>query len=282
MKFRLATMALMTAVSALAATAAHAEETAPPPAITVSGSVGLVSDYRFRGVSQSNEEMAIQGGITISHKSGVYIGTWGSNLAGWGQFGGSNMELDLIAGYKMPVGPATLDVGLTWYMYPGGSDITDFAEPYVKVSGTIGPVNALAGVAYAPKQRALGNWSSTGALSSAGVYDSPNAKDDNFYIWTDLSSAIPSTPVTVKGHFGYSNGNPGLGPNGTSVTPTGSYFDWLLGADVALGKLTLGIAYVDTDITKAKAAYLQPNFSNTKDGSSIAESQVVFSISTAF
>lgn len=282
MKFRLATIALMTAVSALAATAAHAEETAPPSAITVSGSLALVSDYRFRGVSQSNEEMAIQGGITVSHASGFYVGTWASNLAGWGQFGGSNMELDLIAGYKMPVGSATLDVGVTWYMYPGGSDISDFAEPYVKVSGTVGPASLTAGVAYAPKQQALGNWSSTGALSSAGIFDSPNAKDDNLYIWTDVSGGVPGTPVTLKGHVGYSNGNPGLGPNGTSVTPTGEYVDWLLGADVAVGKLTFGVAYVDTNITRAEAAYLQPNFSNTKDGSSIAESQVVFSISTAF
>lgn len=278
MKTRLATMAFLLGVSS----PALADEAAPPPALTVSGSVALVSDYRFRGVSQSNEEMAIQGGITVSHKSGFYIGTWASNLAGWGQFGGSNMELDLIAGYKMPVGGATLDVGLTWYMYPGGSDITDFAEPYVKLSGTVGPASLTAGVAYAPKQQALGNWSSTGALSSAGIFDNPNTKDDNLYIWTDASGGVPGTPVTLKGHLGYNNGNPGLGPNGTSVTPTGEYFDWMLGADVAVGKLTLGVAYVDTSITRAEAAYLQPNFSNTKDGSSIAESQVVFSVSTAF
>jgi Bacterial protein of unknown function (Gcw_chp) len=277
MKIRVATMALLLGVSS----PALAQE-APPPPVTVSGSVALVSDYRFRGVSQSNEEMAIQGGITVSHTSGAYAGVWASNLAGWGQFGGSNMELDLIAGYKIPAGGATVDVGLTWYMYPGGSDITDFAEPYVKVSGTVGPANIIAGVAYAPKQKALGNWSSTGALSAAGVFDNPNAKDDNLYIWTDVSSAVPNTPVTLKGHLGYSNGNPGLGPNGTSVTPTGKYFDWLVGADVAVGKLTLGVAYTDTDITTAKAAYLQPNFSNTKDGSSIAGPQVVFSVGVAF
>ncbi len=274
---------LSSALALVAATPALADEaTAPPPDLVVSGSVALVSDYRFRGVSQSNEEMAIQGGITVSHESGAYAGTWASNLAGWGQFGGSNMELDLFAGYKKSFGGATVDVGVTWYMYPGGSDITDFAEPYVKVSGTLGPVNALAGVAYAPKQRALGNWSSTGALSAAGIFDNPGAKDDNLYLWTDISGAVPSTPITLKAHLGYSDGNPGLGPNGTSVAPTGEYVDWMLGADVALGKITLGVSYVDTNISRADAAYLQPNFSNTKDGSSIAESQVVFSVSVAF
>ena len=88
-------------IFALAAPA-EAQETAPPPPLKVSGSVGLVNDYRFRGVSQSDEEMAIQGGFTIAHESGLYVATWGSNLAGWGQFGGSNMELDLVAGYKLP------------------------------------------------------------------------------------------------------------------------------------------------------------------------------------
>jgi uncharacterized protein (TIGR02001 family) len=283
MKVRLAAMALMTAVSTLAATAAHAEETAPPPAITVSGSVALVSDYRFRGVSQSDKGVAVQGGITVSHESGAYAGFWSSNLAGWGTFGGPNLELDLIGGYKVPVGSGvTLDVGLTWYLYPGGASKTDFAEPYVKLSGTIGPASVTAGVAYAPKQQALGQWYNSGKSAVAGVYDNPGDKKENFYIWTDAAAGIPSTPVTLKGHIGYSKGNPGLGPNGTSVTPTGEYFDWLLGADIAVGRVTLGIAYVDTDITKRESGYLYPNFSSTKDGSSIARQKVVFSVGAAF
>ncbi|MCW1383415.1 TorF family putative porin [Novosphingobium sp. KCTC 2891] len=263
----------------LAAPAFAQEETKP---ITVSGSAALVSDYRFRGVSQTDEEMAIQGGFTVSHESGAYVGTWASNLAGWGTFGGSNMELDIYGGYKIPVGGGTLDVGLTWYMYPGGADITDFAEPYVKLSGTAGPVNLLAGVAYAPKQEALGRWYLSGASYGTGTPDKPGAKSDNLYLWGDASAGIPNTPLTVKAHIGYSDGNAGLGPNGTSVAPTGKYWDWLIGADYALGPLTLGVAYVDTDITTAQSAYLQPNFSSTKDGSPISGAQVVFSVTAAF
>ncbi|WP_010542871.1 TorF family putative porin [Sphingomonas elodea] len=255
---------------------AFAQETEAPKSITVSGSVALVSDYRFRGVSQSDKEMAVQGGLTATHESGLYASVWGSNLAGWGTFGGSNMELDLVGGYKLPIGGgAALDVGVTWYMYPGGASKTDFAEPYAKVSGSIGPVSALAGVAYAPPQQALGNWSNT-PESKAGD------KKHNLYLWTDVSTAVPKTPITLKAHLGYSDGNPGLGPNGTSVAPTGSYADWLIGADLALGKVVLGVAYVDTSITKRESAYLLPNFSSTKDGSSISGSQVVFSLSAAF
>jgi uncharacterized protein (TIGR02001 family) len=246
-----------------------------PKPITVSGSVGLVSDYRFRGVSQSDKHMAVQGGLTATHSSGFYVATWGSNLAGWGTFGGSNMELDLVGGFKRPIGGgATLDVGLTWYMYPGGASNTDFAEPYAKLSGTFGPLNLLGGVAYAPKQEALGNFSNTP--------NSRGQKKDNLYLWGDASTGVPGTPITAKAHLGYSHGNPGLGPNGTSVTPTGEYLDWLIGADYVLGPVTLGIAYVDTNITKREAAYLQPNFSSSKNGSSIASGRVVFSIGASF
>lgn len=279
MNYRIAAAAL----ALLSSTPAFAQEEPAGP-ITVTGSVGLVSDYRFRGVSQSDKGMAIQGGITATHESGLYAGTWASSLGGWGRFGGSNMELDLFAGYALPLGEnATLDVGLTWYMYPSGADITDFAEPYVKLSSQMGPVKALVGVAYAPKQEALGNWCSDAACT---IFN-PGDKEDNFYVWGDVSGAVPNTPVTLKAHLGWSNGNPGLGPNGTSIAPTGKYLDWLVGADVAIPgtPLTLGVSYVDTDIARVEENYLRPNFqvADSKDiGKSIARSQVVFSLTAAF
>ncbi|HEX7858564.1 MAG TPA: TorF family putative porin [Sphingobium sp.] len=271
----------------LAATPAFAQEESKP--FTVSGSVGLVTDYRFRGVSQSDEHLAIQGGITVTHESGLYVGTWGSSLAGWGTFGGANMELDLVAGYKLPVTDGvTLDVGATWYMYPGGYNTTDFIEPYVKLSGTLGPVSATAGVAYAPKQKSLGAWYVSGESFSNNFVpdhetpDNPGAKGDNLYLWGDVAGGVPGTPVTLKAHLGHSNGNRGLGPFGTSVSPTGDYWDWNIGADLALGPVVLGVAYVDTNIGKAESAYLLPNFSNTTNGGSIAGSKIVGSITASF
>jgi hypothetical protein len=290
MKIRLASAIAAIAI-ATAATPAFAQEEASGP-ITVSGSVGLVSDYRFRGVSQSDRNMAIQGGFTISHESGPYIGTWGSNLSGWGTFGGANMELDIIAGYKTTVGGATVDVGATWYMYPKGFDNTDFIEAYAKVSGTAGPVALTAGVAFAPKQEALGSWYdanrfglTAGEAAAAGIYTNEGDKNSNLYVWGDVSSAIPDTGLTLKAHLGYSKGNTGLGPFATSVAPTGEYADWLVGADYAIGgtPLTLGVAYVDTDISDAEAAYLQPSFSRGQDGiGSISAATVVVSLTAAF
>lgn len=262
---------MMIAISALAvATPAMAQEDDTSGPISVSGTAALVSDYRFRGVSQTNKEAAVQAGFTVSHESGFYAGAWGSNLAGWGTFGGANMELDLYGGFTAPIGGATVDVGLTWYMYPGGADMTDFAEPYIKLSGTVGPASLLAGVAYAPKQEALGNY----------LLPVPT-KEDNLYIWGDASVGIPDTPLKLKAHLGYSDGNPGLGPNGTSIAPTGKYLDWMLGADLAVGPLTLGVSYVDTDISDAEALAL-PGFASTKNGSVISGETVVFSLSASF
>ena len=281
---RFTTILLAGSMLAAAAPAFAQEETAPPKPITVSGSVALVSDYRFRGVSQSDEDVAVQAGVTISHESGLYGGFWGSNLAGWGTFGGANLELDIIGGYKFkPTEDVTLDVGVTYYMYPGGADKTDFFEPYAKVSGSIGPASLTAGVAYAPAQEALGRWYFTGADAAAGVYNDPGDKEDNLYLWVDAATALPSTPFTLKGHVGFSDGNRGLGPNATSVAPTGKYFDWMVGVDTTFKNLTLGVSYVGTDISARDAEYLRPSFSNGQDGSgNIADGTFLFSLTAAF
>ena len=261
-----------------------AADTAPPSAITVSGSATIATDYRFRGVSQSDREMAVQGGITVAHEGGFYVGTWASNLSGWGTFGGANMELDLIGGYKAKLADnATLDAGLTWYMYPGGADKTDFAEPYAKLSGTAGPATLTAGVAYAPRQQAIGKWYATGADAVAGVYTSPGDKDDNLYLWGDGALGIAGTPITAKAHVGHSWGQDGLGPNATAVAPTGEYWDWSLGADATWHNLTFNVSYIDTDISGAEATYLRPSFSKGQDGTgNIAGGTIVASLTAAF
>ena len=285
MTFRPAAIAIALAAFPAAASAqATAEPTEPPPSFTVGGSVAIASDYRFRGVSQSDQEMAVQGGITIAHDSGVYIGSWASNLAGWGTFGGANMELDLIAGYRTAIANgATLDVGLTWYVYPGGADKTDFAEPYAKLTGTAGGATLTAGVAYAPKQEAIGKWYATGVDAARGVHTRAGAKDDNLYLWGDAALPVTGSPITAKAHIGHSWGQDGLGPNATAISPTGSYWDWALGADATYRNLTLNVSYVATDISNRDAATLRPSFSRGQDGTgNIAGGTVVVALSAAF
>ncbi|WP_326523192.1 TorF family putative porin [Sphingomonas sp.] len=257
---------------------------APSASLSVSGSATLISDYRFRGVSQSDGGAAVQARITVAHDSGVYAGVWGSNLAGWGTFGGPNMELDLIGGVKRSFAGGSIDAGLTWFMYPGGAKTTDFGEVFVKLSGTTGPVTLTGAVAYAPKQRALGRVFGSGAAAAAGTLTRPGAKGDNLYLSGDGALTLSGTPVTLKGHIGHSRGNRGLGPNATSVAPTGRYWDWSLGADVTpVSGLTLGVAWVGTDIGRRESAYFQPFFSRGQDGSgAIAGSTLLASLTASF
>lgn len=263
---------------ALATTAApaFAEDTAPPPAITINTAVTLTTDYRLRGVSGSDDKPAVQGTITISHKSGLYGGIFASNLAGYGTFGGPNLEFDFIGGFKHKLGPGTADVGLTWYNYPGGAPTTDYAEFFARYSTTLGPASVTGGAYYAPPQRALGNFSNTPQSRFGDT-------EDNIYVTGDVALGVPKTPFTLKAHIGHSWGNPGLGPNGTSVAPTGNYTDYSVGADVTYKQLTLNISYVGTDITDANSAYLQPNLSKGQDGTgSITNGTVVVTLTAAF
>jgi uncharacterized protein (TIGR02001 family) len=106
----------------------------PTPEIEISGNVSLVSDYRFRGISQTDKKPAIQGGFDLGHKSGLYLGTWASNVSQWANVDGS-MEIDFYGGYatELPMGVG-LDVGHIWYQYPGNTGGNRTREWYVGLS----------------------------------------------------------------------------------------------------------------------------------------------------
>jgi uncharacterized protein (TIGR02001 family) len=208
---------------AMTATPVLANVTDPPGELTVTANVAVVTDYRFRGLSQSSGDPAVQGGINLDHVSGFYVGAWASSTsfdvvgpAAEAVYG--SMELDLFGGWSGPIGGGvTADVGLLYYAYPDGNvGKADFFEPYVSLSTTLGPVTGRLGAKYAWKQQAL-NFDGGG-------------KDDNLYLYADLSSGIPGTPVTVFGHLGYTDG--ALSPKfatGQTATYDGG-LDWNLGA----------------------------------------------------
>src|ERR1700712_4201209 len=107
---------------ATAQTAAPAAAAAPEPDYTLSFNVGAVTDYRYRGISQSRLKPALQGGIDFAHKSGFYVGTWASTIKWIKDAGGdANAEVDLYGGYKGTVGDFGYDAGVLRYFYPGSS-----------------------------------------------------------------------------------------------------------------------------------------------------------------
>ncbi len=190
--------------------------------ITISGSATVVSDYRFRGFSQSNEKAAIQGGITVSHDSGLYVGTWGSSIGF-----ANGTEIDVFAGYARELGSGiTADIGVTSYFYPGGGSGTNVLEPYFSLSGDVGPASVKAGVAWAP-----------GGQTSLG-------DDSAVYVYSDVGIGITNTPITLKGHIGYSKSDSFLGGL------DGDVFDYSVGVDFSYKMLTLGVSYVNTDAPK--------------------------------
>jgi len=229
---------------------------APPAAaadlgngISVNGGATLVSDYRFRGISQTDKRFAVQGSFTLAHTSGFYGTVWGSSIDDY-VYNGADQEIDFIAGYKKTLGSTTIDGGILYYYYPGSGGIdSDFFEPYVSVAQAFGPVTAKVTANYAPKQSAL----------SIG-----DGKEDSLYFAGDLSAAIPNTPVSLTAHLGHS-----FGPSYLTIGK--GYTDWGLGASVTVKNLTVGLAYVDTD-----GAFITPSGRDAAKGGVVASLGVAF------
>ena len=221
---------LLAGSAAMLPGSALAQDVPEPKALTVSGNVAIVSDYRFRGVSQSGGDPAVQGAITLTHQSGFYAGVWSSSI-NFARLGTESVygsqEVDLSAGWSREIASGiTADLGLTYYAYPGGHvGKAEFLETYGSLATTYGPARLKLGVNYAWPQ---------GALADAR----------NLYVYTSADAAIPATPVTLSARLGYQDG-PLAGAWVASAGSQHRAWDWSLGASATvLGRLTLGASYV--------------------------------------
>src|SRR5262252_11218333 len=118
--------ALLPAVASAQTPPPAAAAPAPEPDWTGTGNIGFFSQYVFRGLTQTNEKPAVQGGFDLAHKSGFYVGTWASNI-NWVSDAvpppnsvSASMEWDFYGGYKGSL-PADFgyDLGVLYYYYPG-------------------------------------------------------------------------------------------------------------------------------------------------------------------
>ena len=123
MKFN--TLSLAAGLAALVSTASFAQTKAPEPDYTVAYSAGVVTDYRFRGIAQTAFKPALQLTADFAHKSGFYLGAFGSNVNWIKDFNGATKggyELDLYGGYKGSITKELgYDLGLITYIYPGNN-----------------------------------------------------------------------------------------------------------------------------------------------------------------
>lgn len=220
---------LLFSLAAAGSAFAQAAAPAPAPDFTASVNAGVVSDYRYRGISQTRLKPAFQFGADLGHSSGLYIGTWGSTIK-WVKDGGGDapVEVDLYGGYKFEAGPVALDVGLLRYTYPGSQMAVNPDTTELYIGGTYGPVT----LKY-----------SHSLTNTFGWFDSKNS----YYV--DLNGTFDTGVwgLTVTPHVGYQKIKNNSGA---------SYTDWsiTLGKDFGNG-FSASLAYVDTD-TKV---YLAPN-----------------------
>ncbi|MFC3903288.1 conserved hypothetical protein [Acinetobacter marinus] len=227
MNFKLSTL-LATSLLTCASGVTLASESS----VTLSGSAALTSDYRFRGITQNQNDAALQAGFNFAHTSGLYAGVWGSNV----NFGTADphLELDPYLGYSTELSSfaskPVLDVGVSYYNYPSASDL-NWAEFYAKL--TFGSL-------------ITADDSLLTSINYANDYLGDLAKGDQWYF-----NATYSIPFGAG--FG---GVAGLGYTTTSdydFDGKGSddYLDWKVGVNYAIPMfdgLTAELAAVGTDI----------------------------------
>lgn len=190
----------------------------------ITGNIGVFSKYVLRGITSNaeNDGATVQGGLDWSHKSGVYVGYWGSNLD-YGKTTASTgttntgFENDIYAGYKFKAGPVDINLGAIYYVYTSVAD-SDAAEAVVAAG--IGPVTV--GAKYLTKDVAWGNTGDT-YLTVDFAQDLPSefkfAAQLGYYFYTDsgdFESTLATTESSGFRHLNLTLSHP-LGKSGATM-----------------------------------------------------------------
>lgn len=225
---------------------------------SLTGNFSLVSEYRYRGIAQTNFKPAVQGGLDYAHTSGFYLGTWASNVSWLSDAGGgvsNSLEWDFYGGYKGTVGDFGYDVGLLQYYYPGtypaGFNSPNTLEAYV-----------------------AGTWKMLTLKYSHSLTDLFGAVDSRGSGYIDLTGNFElGDGYTLVAHLGHQR----VPSGGGFSTSDRSYSDWKLGVTKDLVGVTWGLSYIDTN-AKGDAGQFYRNAFN-KD---LGKGTVVLSVSKTF
>lgn len=239
---------------------------------TVTGNVGLFSQYIFRGLTQTNRDPALQGGFDYAHASGFYAGTWASNIS-WltdssaaTGYTSSSLEWDFYGGLRNAIGGSGFgyDVGLLYYAYPGTH--STLVAPGTVKADTLEAYGAL-------------TWKWLTAKYSYSIDDKTFGvanSDGSWYL--DLNAAYPVTDrLALIAHYGKQKfeGSTGAVANDSFA----SYEDWKLGATYALPQnFTVGGYFTGTDMNDTQEAF----YTNVSDNRFTGKNTFTVFISRTF
>ncbi|MEY3673000.1 MAG: hypothetical protein RI904_2657, partial [Pseudomonadota bacterium] len=250
----IAASSMSSPIYAQTAPAAAPEAAAPGP---FTANVTIVNDYRYRGISQSNFQPAIQGGFDYAHSSGFYVGNWNSSIS-WisdaastaGNSASAPIEMDFYAGFKHEWSKGfAADVGVLQYYYPT-SNLSAFAtnpnttELYVAQNFTFDAVTGYLKFSYAVTP----------------LFGTQNSTGSNY---TDLTVNYDTGVwgLSLNGHVGYQAVAGRVADGSISNASLYSYADWKLGVTKDFGSGFAGaVAYVGTNAKNG--AYMNPNAQN--------------------
>lgn len=219
----------------LAASAMAAPAIAADPSVTLTA--GVVSDYTFRGISQTDENPALQLGGEVALPTNdwlsIYAGVWGSNV----DFNnGTRAEIDAYGGLRGTFDKLGVDVGFIRYFYTGtaGNSELDYNELKLAASYDFGFV-----------------------LPSAAVYYSPEFYNDSgtaVYYTAGVAVPIPVTEFspTIKANVGRQH----IEQEAAFGITKDSYIDWNIGLFASYWGFTAGVQYVDTNLSKTECGGL--------------------------
>jgi uncharacterized protein (TIGR02001 family) len=212
----------------------------------ITGNMSLVSDYRFRGLTQTFEEPALQGGFDYAHSSGIYLGNWNSAISDTFYLG-SPLEMDFYGGYKGTAGPLGYDVGVLYYYYPGSSPKIDNTEIYAGVSWQFLSLKYFHAV--------------------SEFFSVPGTKNSNYVDFT--ATYDMGNGWGINGHIGHQK---------VKGVANADYTDYKLGITKDVGGWVFGASFIDTDAEEA--AYSPAKADGTTKY--IGDSTVVLSVSKTF
>lgn len=257
MSFSLFKKSLCSALWVVAvAASAHAQTNpanTPSSDFSFSSNITLASQYRYRGLMQTNNKPALQGGFDLTHSSGFYAGNWNSTISWLGDSDdnvSAPLEMDFYAGYTGPLwGDLTFDAGVLQYYYPG-----NYPGGFVSPNTT----ELYLGLGYGPV-----NFKYSHALTN--LFGWANSKHSQYY---DLSATVPTGlwGLNLKGHLGYQR---------VKNLTDGSYTDWALGVSKTWGKTTVSLMYVDTNADKVV-------YTSTATGRYQGKAAAVLSLTASF